>query len=135
MLFKLSYHVSANTTTAAPNWKKLSICKGTIIGWVVFTPVKAADLLQLYVEYHGVQIFPFSGSEWFYGVHTPFLIPDDLLIEDAPFTLDIYAVNTDDMFDHEYNVGVAIEPVEPVSPTLTQTASWFERLRELFGGE
>jgi hypothetical protein len=134
MMFKLSYHVPANTTTQDPNFQKLTIAKGRITGWIVFMPKKAADLLQLHIDYHGQQVFPFSGSEWCYGVFQAFIIPDDYPIPDSPYHLDIFAVNTDDTFSHEYNVQVIVEPEEiPVGQTPT-TSSWYEKLRDMFGG-
>jgi len=135
MMFKLSYDVPKNTTAQAPDMQKLKIGKGTIKGWVVFMPEEAADLLQLKIEYHNTQVFPFSGSEWWYGVFQAFLIPDDFPIPDSPYVLDIYATNSDDTNAHEYNVMVIVEPAsQPVSAAPT-SAGWFERLRDLFGGE
>ena len=134
MMFKLSYDVPANTNAQAPDMQKLKIGKGTIKGWVVFMPEEAADLLQLRIEYHNTQVFPFSGSEWWYGVFQAFIIPDDFPIPDSPYVLDIYAVNTDDTFTHEYNVMVIVEPAsQPVTAAPT-SAGWFEKLREMFGG-
>jgi len=135
VLFHYTGHVPANTTRQAPDRQKLKIGKGRITGWIVFMPEEAADLLQLRIEYHNLQIFPFSGTEWFYGVFQAFIIPDDFPIPDSPYALDIYAVNTDDTFNHEYNVMVIVEPAsQPVSAAPT-SAGWFERLRDLFGGE
>lgn len=135
MMFKKSYHVSANTTLQNQNHKQLQIAKGTIIGWIVFMPKQAADLLQLNIQYHNLQIFPFSGSEWYYGNFKAFLIPDNFPVLDAPYRLDIYAINTDDTFQHEYNVEVLIEPThEAVGETSTST-NWFSKLRDMFGGE
>jgi hypothetical protein len=134
MMFKLSYDVPANTTAQAPNHQKLKIGLGRITGWIVFMPEESADLLQLEIEYHNLQVFPFSGSEWFYGNFQPFLIPDDFPIPDSPYVLDIYAVNIDDTFTHEYNVCVIIEPGERTPPTSPTEANWFTKLRDLFGG-
>ena len=134
MMFKLSYDVPANTTQQAPDHKKLKIGMGRITGWIVFTPLKAADLLQLSIEYHNLQVFPFSGSEWFYGNHQPFIIPDDFPIPDSPYVLDIYAVNTDDTFAHEYNVMVILGPGQRSTPTSPTETTWFSKLRDMFGG-
>jgi hypothetical protein len=134
MMFKLSYHVPANTTLQAQNMQKLIVAKGRITGWIVFMPEESADLLQLHIDYHGQQIFPFSGSEWWYGNFQPFIIPDDQPIPDSPYALDIISINTDDTFSHEYNVMAIVEPEEtPVGQTPT-SASWFTKLRDMFGG-
>ena len=68
MLFKLHRIVPANTTKAAPDFQKLSIAKGTIYEWLIQMPEECADLMQFRVEYHNMQILPFSGSTWMYGV-------------------------------------------------------------------
>lgn len=135
MMFKLSYDVPANTTLQAQNHQKLTIGKGRITGWIVFMPEEAADLLQLNIQYHNLQVFPFSGSQWWYGVFQAFIIPDDFPIPDSPYVLDIFAVNTDDTFSHEYNVLVIVEPeVAAVGETAAST-NWFTKLRDMFGGE
>lgn len=133
-MFKLSYKVPANTSPQVATHKKLSIAKGRIIGWIVFTPEESADLLKLNIQYHGLQLFPFTGSEWWYGNTNAFLIPEDFSVLDSPYVLDIYAFNLDDTFDHEYIVCAVIDPVkEPVGVT-TETVNWFGKLRDLFGG-
>ena len=134
MMFKVSYNVPANTTQQAPDHKKLKIGLGRITGWIVFMPEESADLLQLEIEYHNLQVFPFSGSEWFYGNFQPFIIPDDFPIPDSPYVLDIYAVNTDDSYSHEYNVCVIIEPGQRSLPTSPTETTWFSKLRDMFGG-
>jgi len=133
MMFKLSYDVPADTTAQAPNMQKLKIGKGRIKGWIVFMPEEAADLLQLRIEYHNTQVFPFSGSEWWYGVFQAFIIPDDFPIPDSPYTLDIYAVNTDDTFSHEYNVMVIVEPASQPGPAAPTSAGWWETIKGVFG--
>ena len=133
MMFKLSYDVPADTTAQAPNMQKLKIGKGRIKGWIVFMPEEAADLLQLKIEYHNTQVFPFSGSEWWYGVFQAFIIPDDFPIPDSPYTLDIYAVNTDDTFSHEYNVMVIVEPASQPGSAAPTSAGWWETMKGVFG--
>jgi hypothetical protein len=135
MMFKLSYDVPANTTLQAQDHQKLKIAKGQITGWIVFMPEESADLLQLNVQYHKLQIFPFSGTQWWYGVYQAFMIPDNFMVPDPPYELDVYAVNTDDTFSHEYNVMVMIEPeTSPVGEVPSGT-NWFTKLRDMFGGE
>jgi len=133
MMFKLSYDVPADTTAQAPNIQKLKIGKGRIKGWIVFMPEEAADLLQLKIEYHNTQIFPFSGSQWWYGVFQAFIIPDNFPIPDSPYTLDIYAVNTDDTFSHKYNVMVIVEPASQPGPAAPTSAGWWETMKGVFG--
>lgn len=134
MMFKHSFDVPMNTTAQDPSFQKLVIAKGRIIGWIVFMPEEAADLLQLHIDYHGQQIFPFSGSEWYYGVFQAILIPDDCPIPDSPYCLDVYAMNLDDSFSHEYNVSVLIEPEETPVGEVQPATDWFTKLRDLFGG-
>lgn len=134
MMFKDSYSVPANTTTTAPCWRKLQICKGTITGWMVYMPEEAADLLQVKIEYHGTQLYPFTRGEWAYGLFEPELIPEEIPIDQPPYELDILAVNTDDTNTHEYNVHVVVSPKTGAEAVPSTSASWFDKLRELFGG-
>jgi len=133
VMFKLSYDVPAGTTAQAPDMQKLKIGKGRITGWIVFMPEEAADLLQLRIEYHNLQIFPFSGTEWWYGVFQAFIIPDDFPIPDSPYAPDIYGVNTDDTFSHEYNVMVIVEPASQPGSAAPTSAGWWETIKGVFG--
>ena len=133
MLYKISHSVPANTTTDNPDWQKLQISRGIIIQWIVFMPEEAADLLKVRVVYHGTQILPYTGKDWIYGLFKPTVIEDRIQIQDPPFELDIYAVNEDDSYSHEYNIYVNISPPEPVRPGGVPP-SIVERFKGLFGG-
>lgn len=131
MLFKISHSVDANTTADDPDWQKLNVSKGTIIEWIIVTPLECSNLLQFWVEYHNVQILPFSTGERMYGFFTTAPIKESMEINDPPYILDVYAINTDTAKAHEYNLYVNIMPKKPisvVSPTLT------ERSVDFFGG-
>jgi hypothetical protein len=126
--------VPANTTTNSPLMEKLKVGKGKIIQWVVFQPEECADLLKFWVEYHGTQIFPFNPEEWAYGFFIPTGIPDNIELGDEPFTLDFFAVNLDDSYEHEYHVFVNIEPAEPIKIPAEGEAGLWERLKDALGG-
>lgn len=117
MLFKLRRSVPANTTASNPDFRKLSIAKGTIIEWLVQMPEECADLMQFRVEYHNTQILPFSGSTWLYGMFEPTVIRDNILVDDGPYVLDVYAFNLDDTNSHEYNLHCNVEPKKAVKVT------------------
>ncbi len=133
MLFKLHRIVPANTPASNPDFQKLSIAKGRIIEWLVQMPVECADLMQFRVEYHNTQILPFSGSTWIYGLFEPTVIKDNILVDDGPYALDIYAFNLDDSYSHEYNLYCNIEPkkaVKVTEPGFDIKGAW----DRLFGG-
>ena len=134
MMYKIRRSVPANTPRNNPDWQKLKISKGTIIQWIIFMPDECADLLQLQVYYHGHPVLPFNEDQWMYGFFIPTSIPDKLEIDAAPFYLDIYAVNLDDAYSHEYNLYVNIEPKKPVKPATELTSIW-EKLRGWLGVE
>jgi len=133
MLYKISHNVAANTAEDSPDWQKLAITRGIIVQWIVFMPEEAADLLKIRVEYHGTQILPYTGKDWLYGIFMPAVIEDKLKIYDTPYVLDIYAINSDDTFSHEYNLYVNVEPPQPVKPGGIPSTT-LERFRSLFGG-
>ena len=124
MLFKIKRVVPANTTAANPDFQKLSIAKGRIIEWLVQMPEECADLMQFRVEYHNTQILPFSGSTWLYGMFEPTVIRDNILIDDGPYNLDIYAFNLDDSYNHEYNLHCNIEPKKAVTVVEGEEGLW-----------
>ena len=133
MLFKLHRVVPANTTALAPDWQKLKIDRGTIIEWLLQMPTECADLMKLRVEYHNTQILPFTGSTWIYGMFEPTTIKESIKVDAAPYILDIYAINSDDTYAHEYNLYVNVMPDKPVS-TGALSPSIIERFKSLFGG-
>ena len=116
MLFKIRRSVPANTARQTPDFQKLSIVKGTIIEWLVHMPEECADIVQFRVEYHNMQILPFSGSTWLYGMFEPTVIKDNILINDGPYVLDVYAFNLDTRHSHEYNLYCNVEPAKPYQP-------------------
>jgi hypothetical protein len=134
MLFHYNGLVPANTTTNAPHWEKLIVRQGKIIQWIVYQPDECADLVKFWVEYHGTQILPFNPDEWMMCFFVPAGIPESIELSDAPFVLDFYAVNEDDIHDHEYHVYVNIEPAEPVAiPAAGEEGLW-QRLQDYLGG-
>lgn len=135
VLFHYTGHVPANTTVQDPFWEKLKIGKGKIIQWILYQPDECADELKFWIEYHGTQIFPFNPEEWAYGFFVPTGIPDNIELGDEPFTLDFYAINLDDSYEHEYHVYVNIEPAEPLKIAPAGEEGLMTRLREFFGGE
>jgi len=134
MLFKIRRSVPANTLKTNPDWQKLKIRKGTIVQWIIFMPEECADLVQFQVFYHGHPVLPQNENEWMYGFFIPTVITDKILIEDSPFELDIYAFNTDDSYEHEYNLYVNVEPEKPVSPMEEEESIW-EKLKGWLGVE
>jgi len=133
MLFKINRPVPANTQKSNPDFQKLKIGKGVITQWLLQMPEECADLMQLRVEYHNTQILPFSGSTWIYGMFEPTVIEENIIISDSPYALDIYAINTDDTYSHEYNLYVNIKPDKPVVPGVIPT-SVITKFKSLFGG-
>jgi len=115
MLYKIFRSVPANTTADNPDWQKLKISKGTLIEWIIVTPLECANLLQFWVSYHGMQILPFSGGERIYGISWPTVIKENIKIDTPPYELDIFAINTDTVKVHEYNLYANVMPKEPVS--------------------
>lgn len=132
MMFKKFYSVPANTTKENPDWQKLTVSKGTIKQWIIFFDPEAADLLHVRVEYHHLQIMPFSGSEWIVGFFTNTPMEDNLKIDEPPYILDIFAYNEDDTHPHEYYVHPIIIPEEPLK--ISEPAV-IKEIIEMFGEE
>ena len=133
MLFKISHSVAANTTTLNPDWQKLQVTKGQIKRWLIILPVEASNLLQLQIRYHGHQILPISEDEWYYAGGFFFDPEEWIKLEELPYELDIYAINTDTNESHEYNIYVNIKPPLPLS-AIEIGPETIEQFEELFGG-
>ena len=133
MLYKINHDVPANTAIAAPDWQKLQVCKGTIKEWVIVAPLECANLMQFWVEYHGLQILPFSHGERIYGISWPVVIHENLELDVDPYVLDVKAINTDTVKQHEYNLYVNVLREEPFKPP-TSGFNFKEVWSKLFGG-
>lgn len=134
MLFKKFQSVPKNTTSDNPNWQKLTVAKGEIVQWVIFSDPEAADLLGVRIEYHHNQIMPFSGSEWLVGFFTNAPMFESIRIDDPPYVLDIYAYNEDDQYPHEYFIHPIMKPDKPIrpgAPGFDLKAAW----NRIFGGD
>jgi len=134
MMFHYTGNVPANTTHIAPLHEQLKLCKGTIKQWILYQPEECADLLKFRVVYHGTQIFPFNPDEQAYGFFTPTTIDDNIELPDSPWRLDMYAINTDDSYEHEYHVFVNVEAAKYEPPAAEGESSLYTRLRDFFGG-
>ena len=116
MLYKINRDVPANTAVASPDWQKLKVCKGTIKEWIVYCPEECADLMKFKVEYQGHQILPITRGEWMDAFAEPTKPTEDLKLDVAPYVLDVYAYNLDDLYSHEYNLYVDILREKPFVP-------------------
>jgi len=132
MLFKKFRSVPANTTEAAPDWQKLTVAKGVIKQWIIFTDPEAANLLHIRIDYHGSTLIPFGGKDWIEGFfdNTPFF--ENIELDVPPYVLDIYAYNEDDANPHEYFVHPVIIKEKPISLAVP-SESYLDRLRNIFG--
>lgn len=135
MLFKYHGEIAANTASTAENWEKLHIAKGTIVQWIVQMPEECADLLQFRVEYRGTQLLPFTRGEYAYGLFIPTTIPDKIKIDQPPYVLDIFSFNDDDRHDHEFNLYVNVETLEPVEIGSDEYESLWSKLKGFIGVE
>jgi len=133
MFYKISYSVPPNTSILSPNWQKLQIRKGRIKKFIIYTPLEAADLLRYRVEYHGMQLIPYSGKGWMYGIFSPTTFEVEYQILEPPYVLDIYAYNDDDLYEHEYNIGVIMEEIKTEVKTSIPTP-FIQRFRRIMGG-
>lgn len=133
MLYKINRDVPKNTTTAAPDWQKLQVCKGTIVEWIIYCPEECADLMQFQVRYKGTQLLPFSRDEYMNGLTGPIPIKENLKLDVSPYVLDVYAYNLDDRHSHEYNLYCNVLRDEPFKPPVSRfdfKTAW----SKLFGG-
>lgn len=135
MLYKKRHSVPYNTKIGDPDWQKLDISKGTIIEWIIVTPLECANLLQFWVEFHGVQLLPFSTGERIYGFTTNAPIKESIEIKAPPYELDIYAINTDTAKAHEYNIYVNVMPKKPIKPEPPISQRIVEAFQGMFGGD
>jgi len=133
MLFKIHKDVAANTAVTNQDWNKLKVAKGRVIEWLLHMPAEAADVMQLRVEYHGVQILPFTRNEFIYGIIQPTLIHDNILIDTPPYELDVFSFNIDDTYNHEFNLYVNVIPDKPITPGEEETPGWWDEVKRLLG--
>jgi len=118
----------------APDHQKLTVAKGEIVEWVIFSDPEAADLLGVRIEYHHNQIMPFSGSEWLVGFFTNAPMKESILIDAPPYVLDIFAYNNSTENAHEYFIHPIIMPKKPAKVT-SNYSEIFARFNRLLGRE
>lgn len=132
-MFKAYKSVAVGTTANAPDWQKLEVRKGTIKQWVIFFDPEAANLLHVRIEYHGLQIMPFSGSMWMVGFFSDTPFEDNIELDQPPYELDIFAYNEDDSYPHEYYIHPIIIPEKPFTVEAPSEGIW-AGFKSLFGG-
>lgn len=134
MMFKAFRSVPANTSEYDPTWEKLDVAQGTLVGWVIFSDPEAANLLHFRIEYHKLQLMPFTGDSWIEGFLEPITIEESIRIDEVPYVFDIYAYNEDDSHPHEYYIHPIIIPDKALElgPPISQRI--IEAFKGMFGG-
>lgn len=116
--------VPANTTQALPIKQLIKLDLGIIDYIEVEFPAGCAGLVHLVIYDKGWIIVPFNQDASLYGNDRIFHMTLDYQMTEEPYTLQIFAWNSDDTYDHTVSIGVqlSIIPDKTVLQTLLEGA-------------
>ena len=133
MLFKQYLSIPPNTPMLTPVKAQLSVLKGTITQWLIYSDPEAADLLHFKCSYHGSQLIPFRGGEWVEGFLQPITLTENIELSSPPFVIDVEGYNEDDTFRHEFYMHINIVKHKPIElPGPSEGA--IDKFKKLFYG-
>ena len=125
----IELEVPANTPEASPATKVLELRDGIIRTWYVGFPHGCFDRVRAQVFQFEHQILPQSEGEYLYWSGYIFEVPDEYLLEEEPYEVELRAYNTDTTNAHTIFLGVDLEMISEVT-----TVGLLQRIVSLFGG-
>lgn len=98
---------------ANPTQYKMPLTVGLIYQFDIYFPPGSAGLMRVAVKHGGYSLYPSEPGEWFFGDDRVITFPDRYYISADPAVLDIYAYNSDDTYDHEFQlrIGLVSDPM------------------------
>lgn len=100
MSFAVKLTVPANTTIDAPAEETLAITAMRIEQVAITFPTGCVGLVECWIEYQGMQIFPYNKEKTFAGNGQTVEIEPKIDLLDSGSDLVIKGINADDTFDH-----------------------------------
>lgn len=111
MFRSIELEVPANTPASDPATKVLELCDGIIRTWYVGFPHGCFDRVRAQVFQFEHQILPQSEGEYLAWSGYIFVIPDEYVLEDEPFEVELRASNADITNPHTVFLGVDLEEI------------------------
>lgn len=124
----IELEVPANTPASAKATKVLELRDGIIRNWYIGFPHGCFNRVKAQVFQFEHQILPQSEGEYLYWSGFIFVIPDEYVLEDEPYEVELRAFNTDTTNPHTIFLGVDLEEIAEET-----TESLLQRLLEVFG--
>ncbi len=116
MMFAQQLTVTKNTTSLTPVHMFMKLTRGVIHQIDVQFPPGCSDLVRVFLQREAHQIFPVTAGQTV-GADT-FVISGKMFQElnDHPLSVDVFAHNLDDTFDHTIEVRVWVLPKFAIMP-------------------
>lgn len=130
MFRSIELEVPANTTWSAPATKVLPLREGIIRYWYVGFRHGCFDRVRARVFEFEHQILPQTEGEDLYWSGYVFPIPDEYVLEDEPYEVELRAVNSDTTNPHTIFLGVYLQEIPEETPE-----SLLKRLLKALVGE
>ena len=108
MIFSRNVCIPASTSPSDPQRATLTVTAGVVRTVFVRWRWGSANLCGVRVRYCEVVHWPYTLDEWIVSNTTPLEIPDNLLLDTAPFVFVIEAYNEDTRYPHMVWVGFDI---------------------------
>jgi len=108
MEFEAEFTIPANTAQTSPAYQVMKVSRGVITRVMVRPRPGHAALAHLQIRYHEHQLYPTNPDGDFHGDQHIIEWDEYKELTAAPFDLRLVGWNTDDTYEHTFDVGVAI---------------------------
>lgn len=116
MFRHLHLEVPASTPASTPATKVLELRDGIIHTWYVGFPHGCFDRVRAKVYQFEHQILPQTEGEYLAWSGYIFVIPDEYLLEDEPYEIELRAWNLDTTNAHTVYLGVDLQEIPEETP-------------------
>lgn len=114
MYYAFNFILPANQSEVTRTKQELYLEKGTITQVEVVFPVGCANLVFVHINDALHQVYPKSTDYQFVGDGSVILCSDEYELVEAPFTLQFYGWNEDEIYKHMITVRIQLLPAKEI---------------------
>lgn len=135
MIYLQNITTPANTPTTSPLKTVVKITKGLVFKLELSFPPGPSGLLHVYIKHGGHKVWPSGSLDAFCGDNNTISFDDVFLVQQPPYSFDIYTYNNDDTYEHSVNVRIGLVSQEIFMARFLPTYTYDHFLKMLKGLE
>jgi len=106
MIYTKTITSSKGGSASSPVQARMAVTRGLIYQFDLYFPPGSSGWLHVRIADGAYPLYPSEPSEWFFGDNSLITFPDRYFIQTPDQYLTIWHYNSDDSFDHEFQVRI-----------------------------